>query len=137
MNRPVYLGPSILELSKTVMYEFWYDYVKPKYEEKSKLCYMDAGSFIVYINTVDVYKDITKNVERKFDTSNYVLERLLPKEKDKKVIGITKDGLGAEIMTVFVGLRAKTYSCLIDDDSENKTAKSTKKFAATRKLKAV
>ena len=58
MNKPVYLGLSILELSKILMYEFWYDYVKPKYGEKAKLCYMDTDSFIVYIKTDGIYKNI-------------------------------------------------------------------------------
>ena len=70
MNKPVYLGLSILELSKILMYEFWYDYVKPKFGEKAKLCYMDTDSFIVYTKTDDIYKDITEVVETKFDASN-------------------------------------------------------------------
>ena len=70
MNKPVYLGLSILELSKILMYEFWYDYVKPKFGDKSKLCYMDTDSFIVYTKTDDIYKDITEDVETKFDASN-------------------------------------------------------------------
>ena len=68
MNKPVHLGLSILELSKILMYEFWYDYVKPKYGEKAKLCYMDTNSFIVYIKTDDIYKDIAEDVETRFDT---------------------------------------------------------------------
>ena len=72
MNEPVYLVLSILELSKIITYEFWLDYVKPKYREKAKLCYMDIESFIVYIKTDDIYRDITEDVEtRFFDTSNY------------------------------------------------------------------
>ena len=59
------------------MYEFWYDYAKTKHVEKSKLCYMDTGSFIVYIKTDDIYRDITENVETRFDTSNYELDRPL------------------------------------------------------------
>ena len=70
MNKPVYLGLSILELSKILMYEFWYDYVKPKFGEKAKLCYMDTDSFIVYTKTDNIYKDITEDVETKFDASN-------------------------------------------------------------------
>ena len=71
MNKPVHLGLSILELSKILMYEFWYDYVKPKYGEKAKLCYMDTDSFIVYIKTDDIYKDIAEDVKTSFDTSSY------------------------------------------------------------------
>ena len=83
MNKPVYLGLSILELSKILMYEFWYDYVKPKYGEKAKLCYMDTDSFIVYIKTDDIYKDIAEDVETRFDTSNYELDRTVPNRKIK------------------------------------------------------
>ena len=71
MNKPVHLGLSILELRKILMYEFWYVYVKPKYGETVKLCYMDTDSFIVYIKPDDIYKDIAEDVETRFDTSNY------------------------------------------------------------------
>ena len=93
MNKPVYLGLSILELSKILMYEFWYDYVKPKYGEKVKLCYMDTDSFIVYIKTDDIYKDIAEDVETRFDTLNHEFDRPLPKEKSKKVIWLMKNEL--------------------------------------------
>ena len=81
MNEPVYLGLSILDLSKTVMYEFWYDYLKPKYGENLKICYMDTNSFIAHVKTDDIYKDIAEDVEKRFDTSNYEIDRLLPKTK--------------------------------------------------------
>ena len=70
MNKPVYFGLSILESSKSVINEFWYDFVKLKYGRKAKLCYMDTGSFIVYIKTEDIYIYIVKDVETRFDTSN-------------------------------------------------------------------
>ena len=70
MNKPIYLGLSILEISKILMYEFWYDYMKPKYDDKVKLCYMDTNSFIMNIKTGDFYKDIANDVEKRFDTSN-------------------------------------------------------------------
>ena len=70
MNKPVYLGLSILELSKILMYEFCYDYVKPKYDKRAKLCSMDTHSFIIYTETDDIYKDIAEDVETRFDTSN-------------------------------------------------------------------
>ena len=104
MNKPVYLRLSILELSKILMYELSYDYVKPKYGEKAKLCYMDTNSFIVYIKTDDIYKNITEDVETRFDTSNYELDRPLPKGENKKVIGLMKDELGGKIMIKFFGL---------------------------------
>ena len=71
MMKPVYLGLSILELSKIVMYEFWYDFVKPKYGEKAKLYYMDTESFILYIKTDDIYKDIAEDAETRLNVSNY------------------------------------------------------------------
>ena len=71
MNKPIYLGMSILGISKTIMYEFWYDYIKPKYGDRAKLCYMDNDSFVIHIETEDFYKDIAYDVERQFDTSNY------------------------------------------------------------------
>ena len=74
INKPVYLGLSILELSKIAMYEFWNDYVKPKYEEEAKLCYMDTYSFTVHVQTENIYGDIAKYVEAKFDTFNYKLD---------------------------------------------------------------
>ena len=67
-----------MEISETVMYEFWYDYVKPKYREKAILCYMDTSKFIVYIKTEDIYSVVAKDVETRFDTSNYELDRPLP-----------------------------------------------------------
>ena len=79
MNTPLYLGLSILRMNKIVMYEFRYNYVKPKYEEKARSCYMNTDSFIVYIKTEDIYVHIEKDVETRFDTSNYELERSLPK----------------------------------------------------------
>ena len=71
MNKPIYLGLSILEISKILMYEFWYDYMKPKYNDNVRLCYMDTDSFVMYIKTNEFYKDIASYVENRFDTSNY------------------------------------------------------------------
>ena len=87
MNKPVYLGLSILEISKTLMYKFWYDYLKPKYGDNVKLCYMDTDSFIMHIKTEDFYKDIAEDfIEKRFDTLNYddECDRPLPKGKNKK-----------------------------------------------------
>ena len=129
MNKPIYFGFSILEISKTIMYEFWYDYMKPKYGYNVKLCYVDTDSYISHVKTEDFYEDITNDVEKWFDTSNYDtnLNRPLPTEKSKKEIGLMKDELGGKIMTKFVGPKAKVYSYLMDDDSEVKKPKGTKK----------
>ena len=96
---------------------------------------MNTDSFIAYIKIDDIYKDIADNVETRVDTLNYELEKQLPKGKNKKVIGLMKDELDQKIMTKFVGLRAKTYSYLIDDGSEDKKPKGTKKCVIKRKLK--
>ena len=69
MNKPLYLGASVLDISKTLMYKLWYDYLKPKYEDKIKLCYLDTDSFIIYIKTEDFFEDI--DVEKWFDTSKF------------------------------------------------------------------
>ena len=102
-----------------------------KYGDRAKLRYMDTDSFVIYIETEDFYKDIAGNVERWFDTSNYNEndKRPLPIGKNKNVPGLFKDELGGKIMTLFVGVRTKTYAYLIDDDSEHKKAKGTKKNA--------
>ena len=94
----------------SVMYEFWYDYVKPKYGANAKLCYMNTGSLIVHVKADDIYKDIAEDVETRFETSNFEVDIPLPKGKNKKVIGLRKDELGEQVMKKFVGLRAKTYS---------------------------
>ena len=97
MNKPIYLGLSILEISKTFMYDYF----------GIKLCYMDTDSFIMNIKTNDFYKDIANDVENRFDTSNYEVNRPLPTGKNKKVIGLMKDELGGKIITEFVTLRPK------------------------------
>ena len=135
MNKPVYLGLSVLELYNILMYEFWYDYVKPKYGEKTKLCYIDTDSFVVSIKADDICKDIPEDVETRFDTSNHELDRPFPKRKNEEVIGLMKDELGEKIMTKFVRLRAIAYSYLIDDGSKDNKAKGTKKYIMKRKLK--
>ena len=84
MNKPVYLGLPILEISKTLMYEFWYDYMKAKYGDNVKLCYMDTDGFIMYIKTEEFCKGIADDVEKRFDTSHYEVNRPLPKGKNKK-----------------------------------------------------
>ena len=126
MNKPVHLGLTILEISKTLMYEFRYDYIKPKYQNNAKLCYTDTDSFIIYFKTEDVYEDVTDDFEKRFDTSNYEVNRLLPTRKNKKRIGLMKDELGGKIITEFVALRLKTYSYLMDDGNIDKKTKGTK-----------
>ena len=135
MNKPIYLGLSILDISKILMYEFWYDYMKPKYNDNVKLCYVYTDSFVMNIKTNDFYKGTTNDIEKRFDTSNYEVSRPLPTGKNKKVIGSMKDELGGKIITEFVTLRPKTYLYLTDDSKEDKKAKGTKKCVIKRMIK--
>ena len=109
--------------------------MKPKYGDNVKLCYMDTDSLIMNIKTEDFYKDIANDVEKRFDTSNYEVNRPLPTGKNKKVIGLMKDELGGRIIREFVALRPKTYSYLTDDCKEDKKAKGTKKCVIKRMIK--
>ena len=142
MNKPIYLGLSILEISKMLMYELWYDYMKPKYNDNAKLCFKDTDSFIMNIKTNNFYEDIANDVENRYfkylkylDTSNYEVNRPLPTGKNKNVIGLMKDELGGKIITEFVTLRPKTYSFFTDDDKEDKKAKGTKKCVIKKMIK--
>ena len=90
MNKPIYLRMSILDINKTLMYEFWYDYIKPKYQYKAKLCYTDPDSFVIHIKTEDFCEDIANDVEKRFDTSNYDDNIPLPIGINKNVIGLLK-----------------------------------------------
>ena len=138
MNKPMYLGQEILDISKTIMYEFWYEYIKLKYKDKAKLCYMDRDSFIINIKTEDFYEDIANDVEKWFDTSNYDKndKRPLPIGINKKILGKFKHELEGKIMTEFVALRTKTYSFLIDgynDEDYQKNKIINEKAMGTKK----
>ena len=127
MDKPIYISLSILDISKTLMYEFWYDYIKPKYDDNVKLCYMDTDSFMFHVKTEDFFEDIANDAEKRFVTSNYKVDRPLPTGKNKNVIGLMKDDLTRKIITEFVALRAKTYAYLTDSDEEEKRANGIKK----------
>ena len=135
MNKPIYLGLSILELSKIIMYEFWYDYVKVKYMDNAKLCYMDTDSFVMNVKTKDVYKHIAEDVKERFDTSNFSYDRPLSINMNKKVVGLMKDELGGGIINEFVALRPKAYSYRTDDLVEFKKANGTKTCVIKNMLK--
>ena len=137
MNRPVYLGQAILNLSKTLMYEFRHDYLGPNYGSKVTLSHMDIDSFVYEIETKDFYRDIAKYVEKRFDMSGYSKydNRPLPIAENKNKIGLMKDELGGKIMTEFVALRAKMYAYRkIDKEVEEKRCKGTKKCVVAEGL---
>ena len=134
MNKPVYLGQGILDLSKIIMYELHYDYIVPKYGDRLKLCYIDMDSLVYHIKTEDFYADIADDVQTRFDTSGYIPDRPLPVGLNKKVIGLMKDELGGAIMTEFVALRPKLYSYRKPDGSEDKKCKGIKKCVVKNTL---
>ena len=136
MTKPLYLGVSILDISKTLMYKFWYGYIKPKYGDSAKLCFTDTDSFVIHIIAEDLFKDIAPDVDIRLDISNYDEndERPLSIVKNKKVPGVFKDELGGKIIVEVVAPRPKTWAYLIDDDSEHKRAKRTKKCVIKRRL---
>ena len=138
-DKPIAVGQAILDISKTLLYEFWYDYLKPKYQDNIELCYMDTDSFILQIQTDDFLKDIDNDVNKWFDTSNHDKNDNRPLEigKNKKVICKFKDELGGKILTEFVALRAKTYAYVqLNDDrlEEHKKAKGTNKCVIKKHL---
>ena len=136
MTKPLYLGMSILDISKILMSEFSYDYIKPKYGDRAKLCYTDTDSFIINIKTENFFEDISKNVQKWFDTSNYDKndKRPIPIGKNKKVPGLFIDELRGKIMVEVVALKPKAYAYLMDDGSDHKKAKGTKKCVIKQKL---
>ena len=120
---------SVLDLSKTLMFDFHYNYIKPKYREKAKLLFTDTNSLEYEIETGDFYKDISPDVETMFDTSNYPKTHPsgIPTRKNKKVIGMFKDECGGKQIKEFVGLRAKLYSNPTCEKNEEKKCKGVKK----------
>ena len=128
-DKPVYLGLCILDLSKTLMYDFHYNYIKKKYGDKAKLLFTDTDSLMYEIKTEDFYKDISGDVKDRFDTSDYPPNHPsgIPAGCNKKVLGMFKDEAGGKIIDEFVGLRAKLYSYKMFEGKESKQCKGVKK----------
>ena len=125
MNKPVCLGLSILKISKILMYEFWYDYIKPKYLQNAKLCYIDTDSFTIQMISMKILQMMLKKI------LIYQIMKLIDHflhVKNKKVVGLMKDKLKGKVMEEFGALRPKTYSYLMDNGKSNKKAKGTKKY---------
>ena len=136
MTKLLYLGTSILDISKILIYEFCYDYISVKSGDMAKLFYTDTDSFIIYIKTEDFFEDISNDVERCYNTSNYNKndKRPLPIGKNKKVPGLFKYKSGGKIMTGFVALRVKAYAYLDAGGNEHKKSKGTEKCVIKQKL---
>ena len=129
MDKPVYLGMCILDLSKTIMYEFHYNYIKPKYGNKAKLLFTDTDSLMYEIQTDDFFKDISGDVKDRFDTSDYPENHPsgIPTGINKKVLAMFKDEAAGKNIIEFVGVRSKLYSFKMEDGEENKKCKGVKK----------
>ena len=135
-NKPVYLGMTILDLSKILMYDFHYNYIKPKYGERVKSLYTDTNSLMYEIETEDFYQDISQDVKSLFDTSNYPKDHTSGIETgvNMKVIGMFKDEVGGKQIVEFVGLRAKLYSYIMDKGKEEKKCKGLKKAVVKKSI---
>ena len=116
-NKPISVGFSILEISKLIMYEFYYDYLKPTYLDRCKLLFTDTDSFCCHIQTEDLYNDMGENIEL-FDTSNFEQTHPLYSKTNHRIVGKFKSETGSLAPLEFVGLRAKTYSLLVPDNSK-------------------
>ena len=137
MNKPVYLGMCILDLSKTLMFDFHYKYIKPKYGDRAKLLFTDTDSFLYEIQTEDFYKDISGDVRDRFDTSEYKEGHPsgIPTGINKKVLGMFKDEAAGKVIKEFVGLRAKLYSFKTEEGEENKKCKGIKKAVVAKSIR--
>ena len=126
LNKPIYIGLTVLDVSKTLMYEFHYDYMRRIYKDKCKLTYTDTDSFIYMVKCEDFYKDMKSNIQH-FDTSDYPLDNVygMPR-KNKKVVGLFKDESCGKLMTEFCGLRSKMYSIRIEGKDDTKKIKGVK-----------
>ena len=135
-DKPVYLGMCILDLSKTLMYDFHYNYIKKKYGNKGKLLLTDTDSLMYEIQTEDFYKDISEDVKDRFDTSNYPIDHPsgILSGINKKVLGMFKDEVNGDIIDEFVGLRAKLYSYKMFEGEESKKCKGVKKSVVKKNI---
>ena len=135
-NKPVYVGQAILDLSKTLMFNFHYNYIKKKYKDKAELLFTDTDSLMYHICTKDFYKDINPDVIDKFDTSDYPTNHPsgIQTGVNKKVIGMFKDEVAGKQITHFVGLRPKLYSYKVEDEKELKKCKGIKKNVVKKSI---
>ena len=134
LNKPIYVGFAILDLSKTLMYDFHYGYIKTKYGDNAQLCFTDTDSLLYDVKTADIYQDMAEDAD-KFDTSDYPTDHFLHSLANKKVIGKMKDETASVPIKEFVGLRSKMYSMTYGGGVEKKTAKGIKKSTIRQSLR--
>ena len=135
-NKPIYVGQAILDLSKTLMFDFHYNFIRKKYGDKAELLFTDTDSLMYLIHTEDFYKDINKDIKRKFDTSDYPENHPsgIKTGVNKKVIGKFKDEAAGKQITHFVGLRPKLYTFKVEEKGETRKAKGVKKNVIKKSL---
>ena len=138
-NKPVYVGQAILDLSKTLMFNFHYTYIKEKYKNKAELLFTDTDSLMYEIKTKDFYLDICPDVRDKFDTSDYhsIHPSGIITGANRKVIGMFKDEVAGKQITLFVGLRPKLYSFRIEEEREVRKCKGIKKNIVKKKMRFI
>ena len=136
IKKPIYVGAAVLDMSKLPMYDFHYNYIKKNYGNDASLLFMDTDSLTYHIKTKDIYKDMSKNVNEIFDTSNYPKDHPsgIKSGINKKVPGKFKDELGGKIITEFVGLRPKLYSFVTMNNVEEKKCKGIRKTVVKNKI---
>ena len=130
LTKPIYTGFSVLELSKTHMYDFHYNYMLKRYKECARLLFTDTDSLCYKVYTDDIYRDVLQDRDAYFDTSDYPPDHFLWSDRNKKVIGLMKDETNGRAILEFVGLRSKLYSILLEDE-EKKRAKGVNKVRIT------
>ena len=135
-NKPIYVGQAILDLSKTLMFDFHYNYIKNKYNNKAELLFTETDSLMYLIQTEDVYRDIKLDIKKKFDTSDYPENHPsgIKTDVNKKVIGKFKDEAAGKQITHFVGLRPKLYTFKVEEKGETRKAKGVKKNVIKKSL---
>ena len=133
LDKPIYLGAAILDMSKLLIYRFWYDVLKVKYSN-IKLCFTDTDSLLYWVETPDLHKDF-KDMGRHFDTSNYPTDHSLFSLTNKAVPGLMKDEFAGKYGSEFVGLRSKLYSCKIHEADGKMAAAGVKRKVAKRDLR--
>ena len=135
-NKPIFVGQAILDISKTLMFDFHYNYIRKKYGNKAELLFTDTDSLMYLIQTEDFYKDINKEIKKKFDTSDYPENHPsgIKTGVNKKVIGKFKDEAAGKQITHFVGLRPKLYTYKIEEKGEARKAKGVKKNVIKKSL---
>ena len=138
-NKPIYVGQAILDLSKTLMFDFHYNYIRKKYDNKAELLFTDTDSLMYLIQTEDFYHDIKQDIKKEFDTSDYPKNHPsgIKTGVNKKVIGKFKDEAAGKQITHSVGLRPKHYTFKVEEKGETRKAKGVKKNVIKKYLSFV